>query len=77
MRNAINNFFIKEFCLDWAIDSNFRKILNSHSLAALDKAIERAKSSNNDDIVAVITLDFWSNLFRSDYDRSLWQKKYS
>lgn len=74
LRNAINNFFIKEFCIDWAIDSNFRKILNSHSLATLDKAIERAKSSSNDDIIAVITLDFWSNLFRSDYDRSLWQK---
>ncbi|MDC5581947.1 Abi family protein, partial [Acinetobacter baumannii] len=75
VRNSINNLFIKEFGIDWVSDVQFRKILNVHSLSSLDKAIERSKSSNNWDIVSNITFDFWSNLFRDEYDRPLWQTR--
>lgn len=75
VRNSINNLFIEKFGLDWANDIEFRKILNRYSLSSLDKAIERSKSSNNWDIVSNITFDFWSNLFRDEYDRPLWQTR--
>lgn len=75
VRNSINNLFINEFGIDWVNDVQFRKILNTHSLSSLDKAIDRSKSNNNWDIVSNITFDFWSNLFRDEYDRPLWQTR--
>lgn len=73
LRNAINNIFKSEYHNNWPQDGNFRSILTIESRRSLDKAIQRAKSYNIDDIVSEISFDFWSNLFRNDYDRNLWQ----
>ncbi len=75
VRNAINNLLIKEFGLDWVHNPKFRTILNTFSLSSLNKAIERSKSRDNWDVVSNITFDFWSNLFRDEYDRPLWQTR--
>lgn len=73
LRNAINVFFIEKFGNDWPNSSCLKNILNKESLDCLEKAKKRAKTTNYQDIVAATTLDFWSNLFRPEYDRSLWQ----
>ena len=76
LRNRISNVFCQYFDTDeWCHSITFREILTQQSLAALDKGIQRAKSRNTADIVATLTFDFWSNLFRAEYDRSLWQTR--
>lgn len=72
LRNRISSIF-SEYGDNWPIEQSFRAALSQESLRALDKAIERAKTNKTEDIVATLTFDFWSNLFRSEYDRSLWQ----
>ena len=73
LRNGINRIFCSNHGADWPHDPAFRKILSSESLSSLDNGIERAVSGKTEDVVATLTFDFWSNLFRDEYDRPLWQ----
>lgn len=73
LRNQINSIFVDLYGPDWTKKTAFRSNLSSQSLSALDTAISRANTVNTDDVVATMTFDFWSNLFRPEYDRSFWQ----
>ncbi|MGP9565698.1 hypothetical protein [Halomonas sp. AOP43-D1-12] len=73
LRNRINSIFCSNHGSSWPHNPAFRSILTSESLNALDNGIRRAVSSKTEDVVATLTFDFWSNLFRDEYDRSLWQ----
>ena len=73
LRNHISAIFCSEYGDDWPHNEDFRNNLTEESCAALDKGILRAKSIKTNDIVATLTFDFWSNLFRSEYDRAFWQ----
>lgn len=73
LRNHISAIFCTEYGDDWPHNEGFRNNLTEESCAALDKGIVRAKSRKTNDIVATLTFDFWSNLFRAEYDRAFWQ----
>lgn len=75
LRNRINDIFCSDFSNDWPHNSSFTDHLSLESLGALEKGIERAKSPKTEDVVATLTFDFWSNLFRPEYDRPLWQSR--
>ncbi len=74
LRNHMSVIFRAEFGLNWLNEESFQATLSRESLSALDKGIERAKSRDINDVVATLTFDFWSNLFRAEYDRPFWQK---
>jgi hypothetical protein len=74
IRNRISSVFITDYGLNWPHEQSFRSALTPESLKSLDKGISRAKRNNTSDIISELTFDFWSNLFRHEYDRSLWQK---
>ena len=73
LRNRINEIFISDFGSNWPNEKSFRVELTPESLGSLDIAISRSKSNRTEDIVSTLSFDFWSNLFRDEYDRSLWQ----
>ncbi len=77
LRNGIDEVLCSNFNHVWHVNSEFLSLLTSQSLATLEKAKARAsrkgKPSQKDDVVSRLTLDFWSNLFRAEYDRRLWQ----
>lgn len=75
LRNRISDIFTVMFNENWCIDKHFRQILTQESRDALDRGIDRSNSNNTGDIVSTLTFDFWSNLFRDEYDRSIWQTK--
>lgn len=74
LRNRINAIFSADFGTHWPHDVTFRATLSDESQSALDKGMKRAKSTKTEDVVATLTFDFWSNLFRPEYDRPFWQK---
>jgi hypothetical protein len=73
LRNRINHILSNSFGEMWPHNQALRYKLSTESLRSLDTGIDRAKSNSTVDIVSVLTFDFWSNLFRSEYDRPLWQ----
>ncbi|MEZ8029991.1 Abi family protein [Enterovibrio norvegicus] len=73
LRNRINTIFIDAYGDDWPFQEDFRKHLSEEAVKSLDTGIRRAKTEHTDDIVATMSFDFWSNLFRSLYDRPFWQ----
>ena len=77
LRNAVDEIFTKHFTNLWPLDPTLAGILTPESNASLQKAISRSANVNQawtkDDVIANLTFDFWSNLFRQEYDRSLWQ----
>lgn len=73
LRNRISDIFSTNFDEKWYHDRAFRSGLSAESLDALDRGERRAKRPDKEDIVATLTFDFWSNLFRPQYDRFLWQ----
>ena len=73
LRNKMSGIFSTLYGPDWPRSTTFRGELSQQSEDALDKGIQRAKSHDTEDIVATLTFDFWSNLFRSEYDRPFWQ----
>lgn len=73
LRNRMSEIFSANFDEKWYQDKAFRSGLSSESMDALDRGISRAKRPNKEDIVATLTFDFWSNLFRPEYDRFVWQ----
>ncbi len=73
LRNAVDDALVNAYGACWHLDSNFRdKILTSQSLDSLDTAIGRADSEERDRVVAELTFDYWSNLFRNEYG-DLWR----
>lgn len=73
LRNRIDSIFTEMHGANWPRDAAYRQCLTAESLDALNKGIQRAKSLNTKDIVSTLTFDFWSNLFRPEYDRPFWQ----
>lgn len=74
LRNAVDQVLVATFQANWHQDPAFRDhTLTPEGLATLDKAIQRAgQNAPRDQVVATLTFDFWSNLFRSEYG-SLWR----
>lgn len=75
LRNRISDLFTRDFGQNWHNNQAFINLLTPESLAVLQKAQVRANSKSLEDVVATLTFDFWSNLFRPEYDRSLWQTR--
>lgn len=78
LRNGMDTLFVALHGAQWPHANGFRDLLTEESLASLDTAIRRASAKKGDkvtrhDIVATLTFDFWSNLFRDEYDRTFWQ----
>jgi hypothetical protein len=74
LRNAIDEILVQRHGVDWHQDTVFRdQVLTAEGLATLDKAIRRAgQQPPRSQVVATITFDFWSNLFRPEYG-ALWR----
>lgn len=74
LRNAIDGILVQRHGQDWHQDPAFRtQVLTAEGLATLDKAIRRAgQQPPRSQVVATLTFDFWSNLFRSEYG-DLWR----
>lgn len=74
LRNAVDGILVGTYGQNWHQDPNFRnQTLMPDGLSTLDKAIQRAgQNAPRDQIVATLTFDFWSNLFRPDYG-ALWR----
>ncbi len=74
LRNAIDGILVGRFGTNWHQAAAFRnQTLTVNGLATLDKAIQRAgANAARDQIVATLTFDFWSNLFRPEYG-ALWR----
>ncbi|RDJ00749.1 hypothetical protein B5K05_33295 [Rhizobium phaseoli] len=74
LRNAVDDILVARFGASWHQDATFRdQTLTGNGLATLDKAIQRAgANAPRDQIVATLTFDFWSNLFRPEYG-ALWR----
>lgn len=74
LRNGIDTILTSMFGNSWPNNLKFRQMLTPESNNAIQKTINRfSKIPSKDDIVSELSLDFWSNLFRPHYDRSLWQ----
>ncbi|GHC54214.1 hypothetical protein [Neogemmobacter tilapiae] len=75
LRNAVDSVLMQQFGAAWHKDMRFRSdVLTPESAAALDKAVARAKSDSRGKVIAELTFDFWSNLFRVEY-ADLWRTK--
>jgi CBS domain-containing protein len=74
LRNAVDEILVQRFGQNWHQDTAFRdQTLTPEGLATLDKAIRRAgQQAPRGQIVATLTFDFWSNLFRPEYG-ALWR----
>jgi len=74
LRNAVDEILVQRHGHDWHHDNIFRnQILTPEGLATLDKAIRRAgQQALRGQVVAELTFDFWSNLFRPEYG-ALWR----
>ena len=72
-RNAIDEALVRSFGEDWHQPGEFRdRVLNPASHNSLTTAIWRIQSSVRNDVIAALTFDFWSNLFRREY-ADLWR----
>ncbi|GAA0217381.1 hypothetical protein QOZ96_002646 [Brevundimonas nasdae] len=78
LRNGIDALLVEKYGADWPREMAFRALLPAVGVQAIDTAITRIEDdkkarASREQIVAALTFDFWSNLFRPDYDRPLWQ----
>jgi len=68
LRNAVDGVLVRRFGANWQVDAEFRDgMLTPESRGALNKAMDRAGSGDRGKLIAELTFDFWSNLFRVDY----------
>ncbi|MFJ1312028.1 hypothetical protein [Agrobacterium sp. P15N1-A] len=68
LRNRTNLILVKDFGDNWPTNPTFRNILDpEYGIRALDLAISRARGKGTGKVVAALTFDFWSNLFRPEY----------
>ncbi|WP_420730030.1 hypothetical protein [Hwanghaeella sp. 1Z406] len=75
LRNAVDDVLVQTYGANWHQDETLRsQVLTAESLAALDKAIQRVGVGDRGKVIAELTFDFWSNLFRTDY-AGLWRTK--
>ncbi|WP_449256355.1 hypothetical protein [Bosea sp. (in: a-proteobacteria)] len=78
LRNAIDDLLVGQYGAAWHTAPGLRAILTVESERSLDKAIERTRRAHpalpRGQVVATLSFDFWSNLFRPEYDRPLWQR---
>ena len=75
LRNTVDHVLVQQYGTDWHINGPFRDHdITPESKAALDKAISRARSNNRGKVIAELTFDFWSNLFRTEYS-NFWRTK--
>lgn len=74
LRNAVDQVLVNRYGQAWHQNVAFRtQTLTAEGLATLDKAIRRAgQQAPKSQIVATLTFDFWSNIFRPDYG-DLWR----
>lgn len=78
VRNAINEVFSRDFGERWPFIGDFASTYaGKPPMEAIFEARRRLKRSgihypSTADVVATLSFDFWSNLFRDDYDRFLW-----
>ena len=79
-RNTIHSAFSTRWGADWVVEPPFA--LNDFSRDSHTRTVSRVHRNAEanglvcptvDDIVAALTFDFWSNLFRQDYDQILWR----
>src|SRR5271166_2611866 len=78
LRNAIDEVLCVMFGPYWHLNPSFRNVLMPGGVKALQRAIDRVFADKGPNqprgqIVATLTFDFWSNLFRPEYDRPIWQ----
>lgn len=78
LRNGIDDLLVQLYGADWPRDPEFLALLPEVGEAAVQTAIRRIEEdkrapARREQIIAALTFDFWSNLFRPDYDRPLWQ----
>ena len=75
LRNAVDAALVASHGTSWHQDAGLRnQVLTAQSLDTLDRAIIRAKSNARGKVIAELTFDFWSNLFRVDY-AGFWRTK--
>lgn len=75
MRNAVDGVLMQIFGTAWHQNADFLdSVLTPESLGALEKAKQRARSNVRGKVIAELTFDFWSNLFRNEY-ADLWRTK--
>lgn len=73
LRNAVDKTLVKRYGNDWHKPGKFRDtILSEGGQLALDKAFERAPNPGRGQIIATLTFDFWSNIFREEYN-AVWR----
>ncbi|RWM21120.1 hypothetical protein [Mesorhizobium sp.] len=74
LRNAVDGILVGRFGPTWHQDAAFRQqTLSADGLATLDKAMQKAGANAlRDQVIAMLTFDFWSNLFRPEYG-ALWR----
>lgn len=79
LRNGIDAVLSSQFGVKWPHEQSFRQLLTVESNNSLQKAINRfpKRIPSKDEVISELSLDFWSNLFRDNYDRSLWQTNMS
>ncbi|MFF7065347.1 hypothetical protein [Pseudomonas sp. NPDC008258] len=75
LRNGIDSVLSNQFGENWPHEQSFRDILSEKSNNSLQKSINRFKKKipSKDEVISELSLDFWSNLFGDEYDRSIWQ----
>lgn len=75
VRNAVDQALLGAYGENWHQDQNLRdNQLTPQSLSSLDKAINRAGGGSRGKVIAELTFDFWSNLFRPEYS-NFWRTK--
>lgn len=79
LRNAMDAAFTAKWGRGWVMAPPFA--LNAFSADSHQRTLvrlQRNAAKNDlpapleDDVVAALTFDFWSNLYRADYDQALW-----
>lgn len=75
LRNAVNRVLVEKYGDNWHQNCDFRdNVLTEESLRSLDRAINRVQGMDRGRVIAELTFDFWSNLFRVEYS-NFWRTK--
>jgi len=74
LRNAVDSLFVRRISENWHLDEDFcNSVLMPEGLSTLEKAIKRTgPAPARSQVVAELTFDFWSNLFRPEYG-NIWR----
>lgn len=73
VRNAVDEVLVQVYGATWHQAGPFRdNVLSDGGRRALAQAFDRAPNSSRGQIVATLTFDFWSNIFKDNYT-DLWR----